>query len=188
MAAGNGNGGSSNAGAKGTKVSTPLSKSTPRKSKPVKTPTSSAKRGRKAAMSDEDDSEDERNMLNGNGKSPSKRAKYERHTKVPKTYGEPSSEDEFESLAGMTTDLKPVFDTRDTNGSTAKDVGSTFDQELNLDGMAEEVTVAPHHPNATAAANGMAKEANVGLRRKDVVADADAMSDVSDYQPEIDLT
>ncbi|KAK5121933.1 hypothetical protein LTR85_004505 [Meristemomyces frigidus] len=101
-------------------------KATPKKPTFPKTPTSSAKRNHKA-MSDEDDSEIERMPSVSES---TKRAKLDRRSKTPKIYEDPGSEheaadDEAEATAG-------------SFGGLGHGIGSIFDQELTLDGVAEK--------------------------------------------------
>ncbi|KAI6818228.1 hypothetical protein KC340_g14833 [Hortaea werneckii] len=143
-------------------VATPSRKSTTSTPKTatkiVRTPVSSGKRNRNKSMSDEDDSEDERVMLKANGSSPLKRARYGRSSKTPKVYNELDSEAEGSSAA-VSTGMKS-----ETNGHAH----GVFDQELQLDGMAEGSVS--------------------GRRRRRMLAmESDAMSDVSDFQPQYEL-
>ena len=153
-------GGSANS--KAVATSTPSRKSTtstPKTaSKVIRTPVSSGKRNRNKSMSDEDDSEDERVMIKANGSSPLKRARYGRSTKTPKIYNELDSEAE-NSSAALSAGMK----------SDANDhAGGVFDQELQLDGMADGSVS--------------------GRRRRRMLAmESDAMSDVSDFQPQYEL-
>lgn len=138
--------------------------STPRKANMPKTPSSSAKRARTKAMSDEDDSEDERAMAKE--ESPTKRAKYDRRSKTPKSYhnGDSADEDDLEEIA----EVKPVVSgcANNIGGLSLNGVGSIFDQDLNLDGVAE----APIVP-----------------RKRTMAKDVDTMSEVSDYQPGLEF-
>ncbi|KAI7281247.1 hypothetical protein KC345_g4234 [Hortaea werneckii] len=143
-------------------VATPSHKSTTSTPKTatkiIRTPVSSGKRNRNKSMSDEDDSEDERVMLKANGSSPLKRARYGRSSKTFKVYNELDSEAEGTSAA-LSAEMKS-----EANGHA----GEIFDQELQLDGMAD----------------GSAS----GRRRRRMLAmESDAMSDVSDFQPQYEL-
>ncbi|RMY69130.1 hypothetical protein D0863_06656 [Hortaea werneckii] len=147
---------------KAVATSTPSRKSTtstPKTaSKIVRTPVSSGKRNRNKSMSDDDDSEDERVMLKANGTSPLKRARYGRSSKTPKVYSELDSETE-NSSAALSAGMKS-----EANGHA----GGVSDQELQLDGMADGSVS--------------------GRRRRRMLAmESDAMSDVSDFQPQYEL-
>ena len=109
-------------------------------------------------MSDEDDSEDERVMFKADGSSPLKRAKYSRSTKTPKVYNELDSEAEGSSAA-LSAGMKS-----EANGHA----GGIFDQELQLDGTTDGSVS--------------------GRRRRRMLAmESDAVSDVSDFQPQYEL-
>ncbi|GAB1728146.1 hypothetical protein NU195Hw_g6096t1 [Hortaea werneckii] len=143
-------------------VATPSRKSTtstPRTAtKIIRTPVSSGKRNRNKSMSDEDDSEDERVMFKADGSSPLKRAKYSRSTKTPKVYNELDSEAEGSSAA-LSAGMKS-----EANGHA----GGIFDQELQLDGTTDGSVS--------------------GRRRRRMLAmESDAVSDVSDFQPQYEL-
>ncbi|KAI7241352.1 hypothetical protein KC343_g16768 [Hortaea werneckii] len=143
-------------------VATPSRKSTtstPRTAtKIIRTPVSSGKRNRNKSMSDEDDSEDERVMFKADGSSPLKRAKYSRSTKTPKIYNELDSEAEGSSAA-LSAGMKS-----EVNGHA----GGIFDQELQLDGTTDG-SVSGHR------------------RRRMLAMESDAMSDVSNFQPQYEL-
>ncbi|RMZ12728.1 hypothetical protein D0860_02848 [Hortaea werneckii] len=143
-------------------VATPSRKSTtsiPKTAtKIVRTPVSSGKRNRNKSMSDEDDSEDERVMFKADGSSPLKRARYGRSFKTLKVYNELDSEAEGSSAA-LSAGMKS-----EANGHA----GGIFDQELQLDGTADGSVS--------------------GRRRRRMLAmESDAMSDVSDFQPQYEL-
>ncbi|KAI7496387.1 hypothetical protein KC367_g6623 [Hortaea werneckii] len=148
-------------------VATPSRKSTtstPKTAtKVIRTPVSSGKRNRNKSMSDEDDSEDESVMLKANGSSPLKRARYGRSSKTSKIYNELDSEAESSSAA-LSAEMKS-----EANGHA----GGIFDQQLQLDGMPDRVA---------------ADEVVAGRRRRRMLAmESDAMSDVSDFQPQYEL-
>ncbi|KAI7471088.1 hypothetical protein KC351_g12299 [Hortaea werneckii] len=143
-------------------VATPSRKSTtsiPKTAtKIVRTPVSSGKRNRNKSMSDEDDSEDERVMFKADGSSPLKRARYGRSFKTLKVYNELDSEADGSSAA-LSAGMKS-----EANGHA----GGIFDQELQLDGTADGSVS--------------------GRRRRRMLAmESDAMSDVSDFQPQYEL-
>ncbi|KAI6814432.1 hypothetical protein KC332_g1145 [Hortaea werneckii] len=143
-------------------VATPSRKSTTSTPKTatkiVRTPVSSGKRNRNKSMSDEDDSEDERVMFKADGSSPLKRARYGRSFKTLKVYNELDSEAEGSSAA-LSAGMKS-----EANGHA----GGIFDQELQLDGTADGSVS--------------------GRRRRRMLAmESDAMSDVSDFQPQYEL-
>jgi len=102
-------------------------------------------------------------MMNGNGVSPSKRARYERGSKTPaKAYQDAGSDagdgadDEADNKANILSQIK-------ANGG----VGSIFDQDLNLDGVSEKTHA-------------------LGLGRRGVknIVEMDGMTDISDFEPE----
>ncbi|KAK5129530.1 hypothetical protein LTR08_003189 [Meristemomyces frigidus] len=122
-----------------------------------KTPSSGVKRSRKT-MSEDDDSEGE--LLTNLGSKSAKRTQYDRRSKTPKTYQDPGSDSESAADEGDANDLEL--------GGHGIGLGSIFDQELSLDGPAEN-----------AAEDGDRRK----VRRQ--MLDEDALSDISEFKPDL---
>lgn len=138
---------------------------TPKKITAVKTPTSSSKRSRKA-MSEDDLSENEGAMASASNGNHTKRTKYDRRSKTPKTYIEEDDEAAADDEAASEDEPGGKFPTPAFgNGGVGDDL---FDHDLNLDGTSEKV-------------RGLSFSRNRKM-------DYDELSDISTFEPEQDMS